>query len=67
MTESEVMAAVNNIGNRKTVVIIAHRLSTVWVCDCIYLLDKGRMVGAGTYDELCAESPKFRAMASGAG
>jgi ATP-binding cassette, subfamily B, bacterial PglK len=63
LTERAVMEAVHNIGNRKTIIMIAHRLSTVRNCDCIYLLEHGRIVGHGTYDELINENADFRAMA----
>ena len=65
VTEGLVMKAVNNLSRQKTMVIIAHRLSTVRYCDCIFLLEQGRVVAAGTYDELCSNSTLFRAMASG--
>jgi len=47
-TESEVMAAVNALQGAKTLVIIAHRLSTVEHCDAIYRLEGGRVIGSGT-------------------
>lgn len=51
-TESEVMAAVNALHGAKTLVIIAHRLSTVEQCDVVYRLDRGRVVGAGSLAEV---------------
>ena len=51
-TESEVMAAVNALQGAKTLVIIAHRLSTVEQCDVIYRLERGRVVGSGTLAEV---------------
>ncbi len=47
-TESEVMAAVNALQGAKTLVIIAHRLSTVEHCEAIYRLEGGRVIGSGT-------------------
>jgi ABC-type multidrug transport system fused ATPase/permease subunit len=45
------------------VVIIAHRLSTVKSADRVYVLDEGRVVEAGTYDELrMRENGEFREM-----
>jgi ATP-binding cassette, subfamily B, bacterial PglK len=64
LTEWAVMEAVHNLGRRKTIVLIAHRLSTVRECDRIYLLDKGRVIGQGTYEELIESSERFRAMAA---
>jgi ABC-type bacteriocin/lantibiotic exporter with double-glycine peptidase domain len=51
-TESEVMAAVNALHGAKTLVIIAHRLSTVEQCDVVYRLDRGRVVSSGTLAEV---------------
>jgi ABC-type multidrug transport system fused ATPase/permease subunit len=51
-TESEVMAAVNALQGAKTLVIIAHRLSTVEQCDVVYRLDRGRVVSSGTLAEV---------------
>jgi len=63
ITESAVLEAVNNVAKLKTVIIIAHRLTTVKDCDIIYLIDKGKITAQGTYDELMNSSASFRAMA----
>ena len=47
----------------RTLIIIAHRLSTVEGCDVVYLLDRGRIVDQGTYSELLKNNVQFRAMA----
>ncbi len=52
-TEREVMQAVNALHGTKTLIIIAHRLSTVSACDTIYRLERGRVVKAGTFQEIC--------------
>jgi ABC-type multidrug transport system fused ATPase/permease subunit len=62
-TERAVMDAVHNLGNAKTIVMIAHRLSTVRDCDAIFVLEQGRCVAAGTYDELIDGSRSFRELA----
>ena len=46
-----------------TLVVIAHRLSTVRNCDTLFMLDEGRVVAEGSYDELMATSDAFRRMA----
>ena len=46
----------------KTVIMIAHRLSTVARCDRIVVLDKGRIAGTGDHDELMAGNAVFRAI-----
>jgi len=51
-TEKEVMAAVNSLHGTKTLIIVAHRLSTVADCDMLYRLDGGRVVQAGTFAEV---------------
>ena len=66
LTERAVMDAVTNLGHAKTIVLIAHRLSTVRGCDTIFMLERGRLVAQGSYDELLELSQKFRAMAAGA-
>lgn len=63
ITESAVLEAINNVAKLKTVIIIAHRLTTVKDCDIIYLIDKGKITAQGTYDELMSSSASFRAMA----
>ena len=59
-TEKSVMESIYNISDRKTIVIIAHRLSTVKNVDTIFVLEKGRPVKQGTYDELLKQSVEFQ-------
>jgi ABC-type multidrug transport system fused ATPase/permease subunit len=63
LTERAVMDAINNLHNQKTIVMVAHRLTTVMSCDCIYLLDHGKAVASGTYEQLLEENARFKAMA----
>lgn len=51
-TESEVMGAVNALHGQKTIIIVAHRMSTVERCDRLYRLEAGRIVAAGTPADL---------------
>jgi ATP-binding cassette subfamily C protein len=46
------------------VIVIAHRLTTVRGCDRILVLDRGRLVAVGSYDELMQRSDVFRALVS---
>jgi len=62
LTERAVMEAVHNLSHEKTIIMIAHRLSTVKDCDTIFLMEKGRLVAQGRYDELAAENETFRRM-----
>jgi ABC-type multidrug transport system fused ATPase/permease subunit len=54
------MDAVNNIGKNITIVLIAHRLSTVKKCDQIFLLEKGRLKNQGTFEELINVDENFK-------
>jgi ABC-type multidrug transport system fused ATPase/permease subunit len=46
------MDAVNNLSKNITIIIIAHRLSTVKNCDFIFKLEKGQVIARGTFDEI---------------
>jgi ABC-type multidrug transport system fused ATPase/permease subunit len=63
VTEEAIFHAVGDLGKSKTVIMIAHRITTVRNCDVIYVLDRGRIVAQGRYDELLVTSPHFRAIA----
>lgn len=63
VTEEEFFRAVAAIGRSKTIVMIAHRLSTVRDADVIVMLDAGRVVAQGDYQELLASSSEFRSLA----
>jgi ABC-type multidrug transport system fused ATPase/permease subunit len=63
ITEDAVMDAIHNLLHSKTIIIIAHRLSTVQECDVVCLMEKGRITAQGKYDELIKNNSKFRAMA----
>jgi ABC-type multidrug transport system fused ATPase/permease subunit len=63
ITEAVIEDAIAGLAGKVTVVIIAHRLSTVRRCDTIHLMDRGRIVASGTYDDLIARNETFRAMA----
>ena len=62
-TEAEITRAIEALSRRKTIVMIAHRFSTIRHCDTIFVLDKGRVVSQGTYDELMASDVTFRRLA----
>jgi len=64
LTEQAVMEAVSNLGQEITIILIAHRLSTVRQCNRIYVLESGKVKSAGTYEELIASNPYFAAMAN---
>ncbi len=65
-TEAEVMAAIDSLAGQKTVILIAHRLTTVERCDRILVLEKGTVAGLGTYDELASSNVAFQRIARAA-
>lgn len=65
-TEAEVMQAIEALPGDKTLIMIAHRLSTLRSCNRIVLLDQGRLVYQGSWAEVHAASPEFRRMADAA-
>ena len=60
--EAKVQAAFAELAKGKTVIMIAHRLSTVADADCIYVVRDGQIEEAGTRDELCARDGLFAKM-----
>ena len=60
--EARVQAAFAQLAKGKTVIMIAHRLSTVASADCIYVVQDGQIVESGTKDELCAQNGLFARM-----
>jgi ABC-type multidrug transport system fused ATPase/permease subunit len=65
ITERVVMEAVDTMRHEMTIVMIAHRLSTVRQCDVIHIMERGTIVASGTYDELLDGNELFRKMAVG--
>lgn len=64
VTERAVMDAVHALGQEKTIVMIAHRLSTVEACDTIFVLEHGQIAAQGNYDTLIAKNALFQKMAN---
>jgi ABC-type multidrug transport system fused ATPase/permease subunit len=63
-TEAEVMLALDRLKGTRTVLVIAHRLSTVERCDRVLLIDGGRIVADGSYQDLLRDSSEFRRFAN---
>lgn len=63
-TEAHLMSAVEGLRGERTIILVAHRLSTVRNCDRVVFVEHGRVTGVGSYDELAREHAAFRAMAS---
>ncbi len=66
-TEAVVNEAIASIAGSVTMIVIAHRLTTVRNCDVIYLLEDGRIRDQGAYQSLMSHNTTFRAMAGQAG
>lgn len=62
ITEQGVIKSIRSLPESMTVVIIAHRLSTVKHADCIYLMDQGEIKAFGTYESLMETDEQFRKM-----
>ena len=62
ITESAVMEAIENLTGKKTIIIIAHRLTTLIKADVIYMLKKGKVKASGTYNELMENNEHFQKM-----
>lgn len=62
-TEQAVMGTIEGLNRDLTILLIAHRLTTVRRCDIIVELEHGRVAAQGTYEQLLECSPSFRAMA----
>lgn len=62
ITEKLVMDAIHDFAGKKTIIIIAHRLSTVKQCDRIYIIEKGKTIVFGTFEELVDSNETFRNM-----
>lgn len=58
-SERAIQTALNQIAHRMTIVVIAHRLSTVRKADVIHVMEEGRIVESGSYDELLARGGRF--------
>ncbi len=63
LNEQRMREAIDAVAAGRTLVLIAHRLSTVVGSDLIVVLDKGRVVGQGTHEELLATTPLYRELA----
>ena len=62
-TEREFMQALEAMSGHKTMIMIAHRLSTVKNCDRLYLIKNGTVADVGDYKELVSRNEEFQVMA----
>jgi ATP-binding cassette, subfamily B, bacterial PglK len=61
-TEAEISRSINELRGKQTIIIIAHRLSTVRQCDVIYFMEGGRIIDSGTFETLSQNNPTFKNM-----
>jgi ATP-binding cassette subfamily C protein len=63
-TEKFIMQSIDGLRDRKTIVFIAHRLSTVRQCDRLFLMDNGVLADSGDYETLASRNAAFRRLAA---
>ena len=63
-SEAEVQRAIDHLAENRTVICVAHRLSTLRAMDQILVLDRGRIIESGSFDQLLAQRGVFTAMAA---
>ena len=59
-TEQQIQQAIERVAHGRTVVVIAHRLSTLRTADCLYFMEDGRVVESGTHEELMDGGGSYR-------
>lgn len=59
-TQSEIKATLDNLKNEYTIIIVAHRLSTIQDCDTIHVIEDGKVISSGTNKELLESSETYR-------
>lgn len=59
-TEASVMRAINSLANNKTIIMVAHRISTIQNCDKIVVMEKGKITAEGTFEKLTNSSSVFQ-------
>jgi ATP-binding cassette, subfamily B, bacterial PglK len=63
ITEDVIMDSIHNLSHKKTIIMIAHRMTTVKECDVIHMMKDGKIFDSGTYDELFQKNKDFQLMA----
>lgn len=60
ITQKEIQESIENISKDYTIIIVAHRLSTIMNCNKIYMLDKGQIVDSGTHKQLLKTNKNYQ-------
>lgn len=60
--QNDIKNSINKLKGRGTIIIVAHRLSTIRDADTIYFLENGKIIDRGSFEELFQKNDKFRAM-----
>lgn len=63
LTENAIIDAINKLSGSKTIIMIAHRITTVKECDKIFVMENGKIIAHGSYNELITSCEQFRAIA----
>lgn len=63
ITEREVTKAIESLKGKKTLIIIAHRLTTVENCDTLFMMKNGKIIDSGSYEDLKSKNLEFQKMA----
>lgn len=63
LSEKSMREAIKKLRGQKTIIMVAHRLSTILDSDQIYVLEHGRLVGRGSHEELLEKVPLYRELA----
>ena len=63
VTENAIIQNINSLSNKKTIIMIAHRLTTLKDCDMIFMIEHGKIMASGTYNELINSNVQFQNMA----
>ena len=59
-TQNKIQEAINNLKNEYTILIIAHRFSTIINCDRIYFIEDGKVIATGTHNELLKNCSSYK-------
>lgn len=65
VTERQISLAIEELAQDKTLIIIAHRLNTIKNSDIVHVIEDGRIIESGRYEELMADSRHFQSLAHG--